>query len=97
MSLLIGILGHISKRGLSSLTESHSTPISFAHSDMKVHILPALSDNYMYLVVDEDTKEAAIVDPVEPKKVYLSFSSVKPHDLHFWTDRSFRSLIIIQQ
>ncbi|CAH3044302.1 unnamed protein product, partial [Porites lobata] len=66
---LIGILGHISKRGLSSLTESHSTPISIAHSDMKVHILPALSDNYMYLVVDEDTKEAAIVDPVEPKKV----------------------------
>ena len=38
---------------------------------MKVHILPALSDNYMYLVVDEDTKEAAIVDPVEPKKVYV--------------------------
>ena len=71
MSLLIGILGHISKRGLSLLTESHSTPISFAHSDMKVHILPALSDNYMYLVVDEDTKEAAIVDPVEPKKVYF--------------------------
>ena len=111
MSLLIGILGHISKRGLSLLTESHSTPISIAHSDMKVHILPALSDNYMYLVVDEDTKEAAIVDPVEPKKVYfylflntlkfkqeiinfeISFSSVKPHDLHFWTDRSFRSLI----
>ena len=71
MSLLIGILGHISKRGLSVLTESHSTPISIAHSDMKVHILPALSDNYMYLVVDEDTKEAAIVDPVEPKKVYF--------------------------
>ena len=71
VSLLIGILGHISKRGLSSLTESHSTPISIAHSDMKVHILPALSDNYMYLVVDEDTKEAAIVDPVEPKKVYF--------------------------
>ena len=71
MSLLIGILGHISKRGLSLLTESHSSPISIAHSDMKVHILPALSDNYMYLVVDEDTKEAAIVDPVEPKKVYF--------------------------
>ena len=71
MSLLIGILGHISKRGLSSLPESHSTPISIAHSEMMVHILPALSDNYMYLIVDEDTKEAAIVDPVEPKKVYF--------------------------
>jgi len=31
--------------------------------------IPALSDNYMYLIVDEKTKEAAIVDPVEPQKV----------------------------
>lgn len=33
---------------------------------MKVRILPALSDNYMYLLVDESTKEAAVVDPVTP-------------------------------
>jgi len=38
-------------------------------SNMKVQILPALADNYMYLLVDEATKEAAIVDPVEPDKV----------------------------
>ena len=38
---------------------------------MKVEILPALSDNYMYLVIDENTKQAAIVDPVEPEKVEL--------------------------
>ncbi|XP_054712648.1 hydroxyacylglutathione hydrolase, mitochondrial-like [Uloborus diversus] len=36
---------------------------------MKVKILPALDDNYMYLIIDEVTKNAAIVDPVEPKKV----------------------------
>lgn len=36
---------------------------------MKVELLPALTDNYMYLVIDEDTKEAAIVDPVQPQKV----------------------------
>lgn len=36
---------------------------------MQVHILPALADNYMYLVVDETTNEAAVVDPVEPDKV----------------------------
>ncbi|XP_042202199.1 hydroxyacylglutathione hydrolase, mitochondrial [Callorhinchus milii] len=36
---------------------------------MKVEILPALADNYMYLVIDSETKEAAIVDPVEPQKV----------------------------
>lgn len=36
---------------------------------MKIELLPALTDNYMYLLIDEDTKEAAIVDPVEPRKV----------------------------
>ena len=38
-------------------------------SKMRVRILPALTDNYMYLVVDEATKEAAIVDPVAPEVV----------------------------
>ncbi|XP_074035995.1 hydroxyacylglutathione hydrolase tenzing norgay isoform X2 [Leptinotarsa decemlineata] len=36
---------------------------------MKVTILPALSDNYMYLITDENTKQAAVVDPVEPDTV----------------------------
>lgn len=36
---------------------------------MKVKIIPALDDNYMYLIIDESTKDAAVVDPVEPKKV----------------------------
>ena len=36
---------------------------------MRIRILPALSDNYMYLLVDEDTNEAAIVDPVHPDSV----------------------------
>lgn len=31
---------------------------------MKVHLLPALSDNYMYILEDPDTKQAAVVDPV---------------------------------
>ena len=39
---------------------------------MYVKIIPALQDNYMYLLVSEETKEAAIVDPVEPKKVMMS-------------------------
>lgn len=49
---------------------------------MKIHILPALSDNYMYLVVDEKTQEAAIVDPVEPKKVV---DAVKNHGVKLTT------------
>ncbi|XP_065659211.1 hydroxyacylglutathione hydrolase, mitochondrial isoform X2 [Hydra vulgaris] len=38
-------------------------------SDMKIKLLPALQDNYMYMIIDEKTKHAAIVDPVEPEKV----------------------------
>ena len=36
---------------------------------MKVIPVPALSDNYMYLIIDEQTKECAAVDPVEPIKL----------------------------
>eukprot|EP00794_Sanderia_malayensis_P009352 gene9350-10337_t len=36
---------------------------------MKVKLLPALEDNYMYLLIDEATNDAAVVDPVEPNKV----------------------------
>jgi len=37
----------------------------------KMNVVPveALEDNYMYLLIDEATKEAAAVDPVEPIKV----------------------------
>ena len=38
-------------------------------ANMRVELLPALSDNYMYLLIDEASREAAIVDPVEPIKV----------------------------
>ncbi|ELW67799.1 Hydroxyacylglutathione hydrolase, mitochondrial [Tupaia chinensis] len=36
---------------------------------MKVELLPALTDNYMYLLIDDNTGEAAAVDPVQPQKV----------------------------
>ncbi|XP_064613620.1 hydroxyacylglutathione hydrolase, mitochondrial-like isoform X2 [Liolophura sinensis] len=36
---------------------------------MRIKLLPALQDNYMYLLIDEATKECAAVDPVEPQKV----------------------------
>ncbi|XP_031562767.1 hydroxyacylglutathione hydrolase, mitochondrial-like [Actinia tenebrosa] len=54
---------------ISSAFKSHSQQIVISQDDMRVRLLPALSDNYMYLLIDENTKEAAIVDPVEPKKV----------------------------
>ena len=36
---------------------------------MEVIPVEANSDNYMYLIVDNATKECAVVDPAEPKKV----------------------------
>lgn len=43
-------------------------------ANMKIELLPALSDNYMYLLIDVDSREAAVVDPVEPVKVCVSCS-----------------------
>ena len=48
---------------------SHSVQTLEQLKDMRVHIIPALQDNYMYLLVDETSKQAAIIDPVEPEKV----------------------------
>ncbi|XP_060523304.1 hydroxyacylglutathione hydrolase, mitochondrial [Cylas formicarius] len=47
----------------------HSSQSSVILPKMKVTALPALSDNYMYLITDEVTKQAAIVDPVAPDSV----------------------------
>ncbi|XP_015242955.1 PREDICTED: hydroxyacylglutathione hydrolase, mitochondrial-like isoform X1 [Cyprinodon variegatus] len=51
-------------------------------ANMRVELLPALSDNYMYLLIDEDSKEAAIVDPVEPIKVV---EAVRKHGVKLTT------------
>jgi len=47
----------------------HSEQKVVDQNAMKIRILPALSDNYMYLLMDLSTKEAAVVDPVEPDSV----------------------------
>ncbi|KAL9689154.1 hypothetical protein QQ045_033587 [Rhodiola kirilowii] len=36
---------------------------------MKIIYVPCLEDNYSYIIIDDATKEAALVDPVEPEKV----------------------------
>nr|XP_033333596.1 hydroxyacylglutathione hydrolase, mitochondrial isoform X2 [Megalopta genalis] len=48
---------------------SHTLSALIQQPNMKVRILPALQDNYMYLIIDEATQEAAIVDPVDPEAV----------------------------
>nr|XP_053773850.1 hydroxyacylglutathione hydrolase, mitochondrial isoform X2 [Desmodus rotundus] len=69
---LLGTLYHTELR--KSLTVEQSA--------MKVEVLPALTDNYMYLIIDDDTKEAAIVDPVQPQKVV---EMVKKHGVKLTT------------
>ncbi|KAG0026019.1 hypothetical protein BGZ81_006679 [Podila clonocystis] len=36
---------------------------------MRIIPVPALEDNYSYIILDEKTSEAAVVDPVEPQKL----------------------------
>ncbi|KAL7147646.1 hypothetical protein ABFS83_06G121100 [Erythranthe nasuta] len=36
---------------------------------MQILHIPCLEDNYSYMIIDEATKEAAVVDPVEPHKI----------------------------
>jgi len=60
----------------------HSTPLRFTQADMRIRLLPALDDNYMYLLIDEKTKQCAVVDPVEPEKV---LSAVKEEGVNLST------------
>ena len=56
---------------------SHSLQTVERLQTMRIRILPALRDNYMYLLVDERTNEAAAVDPVEPEKVVKAVEEEK--------------------
>lgn len=46
---------------------------------MDVYPIPALSDNYMYILVDRASRQAAVVDPVEPDKVLAKVRELKAH------------------
>lgn len=46
---------------------------------MKIVHIPCLEDNYAYLIIDETSKEAAAVDPVEPEKV---LKTATQHGVH---------------
>ncbi|KAL0841476.1 hypothetical protein ABMA28_015153 [Loxostege sticticalis] len=72
-SLPFGLSQQITKLYFQALVrnqrEAHSAIEHLQYRTMDVKILPALQDNYMYLIVDKATKEAAIVDPVDPNSV----------------------------
>jgi len=45
------------------------SPLVDIRRTMKVIPVAALSDNYMYMLIDESSKLCAVVDPVEPEKL----------------------------
>ena len=42
---------------------------------MEVKVVPALQDNFMYLLIDTNSKQTAVVDPVEPHKLMAIIES----------------------
>lgn len=62
--------------------QMHSVPQTHTWNNMRVFVLPALSDNYMYLLVDKATNEAAAIDPVEPQTI---LKAVQDEDLYLTT------------
>ena len=60
------------------MSSQHTSTCVEELSHMTIRVLPALRDNYMHLVEDKSTGEAAIVDPVNPDEVGVAFLSL-PH------------------
>ena len=53
----------------TAFARAHSASVTTVLADMKIKLVPALDDNYMYLLIDDKTGKCAAVDPVEPDKV----------------------------
>lgn len=49
--------------------------------NMRVVPIPANEDNYQYLIIDEHTNDAAIVDPVDVELVIFTFIIFKKNTL----------------
>ncbi|GMF21699.1 unnamed protein product [Phytophthora fragariaefolia] len=91
----------LSKRPIKP--QASSDPSSVAMSRMQVELVPVLSDNYAYLLIDAPTRVAAAVDPVDAEKVYaraqelqLTISSIlttHSHWDHAGGNTSLRDLI----
>ncbi|XP_043289251.1 hydroxyacylglutathione hydrolase, mitochondrial isoform X2 [Venturia canescens] len=57
----------------------HSQTTEIKSKDATIHVLSALQDNFMYLIVDPKTNEAAVVDPVDANVID---SVVKEHNVN---------------
>ena len=65
------MLSHATRRRFSPTLLSRNLRTS-ARTTMKVIPVPVRSDNYAYLLVDEESKKAAAVDPYDLPKVVSS-------------------------
>eukprot|EP00629_Pelagomonadales_sp_RCC1024_P006599 CAMPEP_0119261272 /NCGR_PEP_ID=MMETSP1329-20130426/1397_1 /TAXON_ID=114041 /ORGANISM="Genus nov. species nov., Strain RCC1024" /LENGTH=239 /DNA_ID=CAMNT_0007260813 /DNA_START=303 /DNA_END=1019 /DNA_ORIENTATION=+ len=55
---------------------------------IRVRTVPALDDNYMYVIVDEATKTAGVVDPVDPAAVLRAAAEEGATVTHIFTTHS---------
>jgi hydroxyacylglutathione hydrolase len=61
---------------------------------MKIIPIHVLEDNYSYILIDEKTKEAAVIDPVEPIKI-LNVISQTGAKLSRFTFKFYNSISIL--
>ncbi|XP_027467119.1 hydroxyacylglutathione hydrolase-like protein isoform X3 [Zalophus californianus] len=57
------------RKGFESLGASREDAGCPSSATMKVKVIPVLEDNYMYLVIEERTREAVAVDVAVPKRL----------------------------
>jgi len=76
LRILCGVFGvsaklHTFKRRYSLLATCRLFSSGVITSPTRMQVIPvsALSDNYMYILIDKKTSTCAVVDPVEPEKL----------------------------
>lgn len=62
---------------------------------MKVKVIPVLEDNYMYLIIEEHTREAVAVDVAVPKRVRTDKGCYQGIPYHSGWSRRDRTPIVL--
>ena len=73
----------------TTMAYHHTSRSTEQLNHMTIKLLPAYTDNYMYLLIDKASKEAAVVDPVNPDEV--SLANLAPTEVIFHRGSSFFS------
>ena len=65
----------------------HSKVVEF--DDVTVHVIPFLTDNLAYLIVDKLTMTGVLIDPADPHEVTVSVDSLSLSHTHAHTHLIF--------